>query len=74
MTDMILATFPRRDGEVRTAKQTYKNSTFVDLRLYCRKLDSLIPTQQGVTIRLTEVSALIAALQQLTAQEGNYEI
>jgi hypothetical protein len=63
--DVTIVSIPRRDGSLRLRVKTYQGSRpFVDLRLYPAGADGILrPSMRGVSIRMSEIDELIAALE-----------
>jgi len=59
-----LATFPRTETEeLRVELAEYEGKPFLNLRIWFRSTDGAwLPTKKGVTIRMREISDLVAAL------------
>jgi hypothetical protein len=72
MTADITTIEKNRTEELRVALKEYKGHRYADIRTYCDPYadegQGRVPTRKGVTLSLTKLPKLIAALQQAESE------
>ena len=68
---IVLAEFPRGEGEkLVLAEKTFKGHRFVDARIHSMFENQSHPTKRGVSFKLRDLPAIIAALSKVSTEQA----